>query len=829
MRTALQLSWRASATLALTFFLLLLVLRCGATSLQWLDAPFPGFFVLANRVVASVALPHWSISAESQRLYQSEVLAVNNAPVSTAEDLLTLVRRQPVGTPIVYTFKKDERIFQLALPSQLFTHENYVLIFAAYAFTALTIAGTSLVVWFLKPRDAASRALLVAGLVTGVFGVTALDLYWPYQFFRLHVLAEAFLPAPYIHLGFVFPVDRLRRSRAVSLALPYVLSGALAIAYEWFLYTPAAYSLIHNLCMVYVGVAAPIFLGRFVWDYATADSPLVRQRIRVMIVGFLSGYGVPTMLMFFSGITGGAVAVNYMAFSAFLFPVSIGYAIVKHNLFEIDAFLKRWLSYLILTTALTVTYFALLALLNVTLASSWFAHSLVFPLLFTLGVAFFLHPMKEVLQRGIDRIFFRLRYNPKKVLEKTSAFLASTLQLEDILAFIWRTITVTVGVRSARIVLLSPETKQYLPVYPHESQSENQGALPPSLLERLQRDGRVLSLYDVLDGVSLSEQRTRNRAELERLGAQLFVPLLFKDALLGVLTLDQKNDGGFFSAEDVLFLSTLANQAALSIANALAYQEIQQLNSDLEKRVEQVREKEQEVERSHTQLRRLSARLLHLQEEERERISRELHDHLGQVLTATIMDIRWAQNHCPKELAPIRERLQEAAYLVQVATRTTRELSVSLRPEIVNENGLEVALKQSVVEFERRSGLPVRFHCRLEQPDIPSPIAMNVYRIVQEALSNIARHAAAKQVDIQVKGCHRLLTASITDDGVGFNGSTLSDPHALGLVGMQERARLLGGQLEIRSTPGVGVSVWLQVPLREKEKEDADDYGLHRG
>jgi signal transduction histidine kinase len=818
MPTTSQPLWRKSGAGILIVALFALAFACTMTSLRWINAPFPGFFVLSNRVVASVALPHWRVGPHRHVIYQSEVIAVNDQSVAAVEEILAFVRQLPAGSPVVYTLRKDGRSFQLTLPTSVFTIKDYTLIFAAYLFTALTIACTSLVVWVLKPANPASLALLVAGLVTGVFGVTALDLYSPYRFFRLHALAEAFLPAGYVHLAFVFPVDRFRRSRLLLISLPYVISGALAIAYELFLYRPATYSFVHNLSMLYVGVATPVFLGRFVWDYVATQSPLVRQRIRIIIVGFVSGYGLPTLLMFLSGITGGEIPVNYMAFSAFLFPASIGYAIAKHNLFEIDAFLKRWLSYLLLTLALTLTYFLLLAFLNFTLHASQLAQSPLFPLLFALGVVFFLHPLKDFLQTGIDRVFFHLHYNPKKVLEETSAFLASTLRLEEILAFIWRTVEETVGVAQGQILLRASEKEPYVPVYPLGQNGSAVAALQP-LLEEWRGKECSLSSYDAVNGGVFIPFQDQTPTEPDSFDVQLFVPFLFKGKLLGGIALGEKNNGTFFSADDVTFLATLANQGALSIANALAYQEIQQLNADLEKKVEQVREQEQEVERSHTQLRRLSARLLHLQEEERERISRELHDHLGQMLTATRMDIRWAQHHCPPELAPIRERLQEASYLVQATIRATRELSLSLRPEIVTENGLEVALKQSVEEFERRSGLPVRFSCSLNKKEIPPQTAMNVYRIVQEALSNIARHATAKHVEIQVQSTTQTLTASIVDDGVGFNGSTLSDPYALGLVGMQERARLLGGQVEIRSAPGMGVAVYLEIPFNGEGSE----------
>src|SRR5262249_50102536 len=152
--------------------------------------------------------------------------------------------------------------------------EDYVLIFVAYMFTALTIAFTGIIVWFLTPSTPASRAFLIVSVVTGVFGLTGTDLYSPYRFFRLHVLAEALLPAGYLHLALVFPTDRFRRLRPFCLLLPYGVSGAAALAYELFLYHPPLYSPIHNLCMIYVGIAAPLFLLRFVWEYLTTNSHL---------------------------------------------------------------------------------------------------------------------------------------------------------------------------------------------------------------------------------------------------------------------------------------------------------------------------------------------------------------------------------------------------------------------------------------------------------------------------------------------------------------------------------------------------------------------------
>jgi signal transduction histidine kinase len=182
------------------------------------------------------------------------------------------------------------------------------------------------------------------------------------------------------------------------------------------------------------------------------------------------------------------------------------------------------------------------------------------------------------------------------------------------------------------------------------------------------------------------------------------------------------------------------------------------------------------------------------------------------------MDVGWVQNHCPENLTPVQERLQEAAKLVQEAIQATRELCASLRPEGLNGLGLEAALRKYAAEFERRSGLPIRFSSCLSNGEVPPETAANVYRIVQESLNNVARHAAATRVTVDLQHTKQGLMVSVVDNGKGFEAAKVADPQALGLVGMHERAQLVGGKLEVRSTPGAGTSVSLQVPAPNRGK-----------
>ncbi|MBI3801132.1 MAG: GAF domain-containing protein, partial [Deltaproteobacteria bacterium] len=528
----------------------------------------------------------WPIAHHSA-LYQHAVVEVNGQPIDSAEELYALVRRLPPGSPITYTLEKDGQTSQFSLPSLLFTRKDYILLFVPYLFSGLALALIGIGVWFLKPTASASLALFIGGLSGGVFALTGADLYGPAWFFRLHVLGEALFPASLlVHLALVFPVDRFRRYRALLLALPYVVVGLLAVAYEIFLYQPAAYSFIHNLCMVYAGIGGIALLSAVIWDYSTTDSHLTRQRIRVILLGFLGGFAFPGGVMFASGITGGEVSVNYAGFTVFLFPLSLGYAIVKHDLFEIDALLKRGVYYLALTATLTFAYIAFLAIFDLTLRSSALMPLPSLPLLFTLAVVFFLNPLKDSLQKGIDRIFFRLRYNPRKVLEETSAALVSTLTLEEVLIFIWRTIEETLGVRQGGIFLLTPERKQYVMVYPRLAETYTLPSAHP-LISAVRRQRRIYALEDLTAEAGSPEGRGLSWPTLARLGAQMVVPLTFESDLIGFIALGNKASGAFFTVDDADFLLPLANQSALSITNALAYQEIQTLNTALEKKVEE--------------------------------------------------------------------------------------------------------------------------------------------------------------------------------------------------------------------------------------------------
>jgi signal transduction histidine kinase len=218
------------------------------------------------------------------------------------------------------------------------------------------------------------------------------------------------------------------------------------------------------------------------------------------------------------------------------------------------------------------------------------------------------------------------------------------------------------------------------------------------------------------------------------------------------------------------------------------------------------------------QLKALSQRVLEVQEQERRRVAIELHDELGQALTAIKINLQLGERF--KDRAP-PELYTENLRIVEEALKQVRHLATGLRPSVLDDLGLAPALKWMAEQSASRSGFKVSFYHDRTRVRLAPEIEIACFRIVQEALTNISRHAQAQQVDISLRRDGTDLLLCVQDDGVGFNLASMQE-HAtaggsLGVLGMQERATLLGGQLNVVSELGQGCTVQLRAPWRNLE------------
>lgn len=219
------------------------------------------------------------------------------------------------------------------------------------------------------------------------------------------------------------------------------------------------------------------------------------------------------------------------------------------------------------------------------------------------------------------------------------------------------------------------------------------------------------------------------------------------------------------------------------------------------------------LEKSYEDIRQLAINLQSIREDERTNIAREIHDELGQQLTGLKMDLHWLGRKINSSDNEVNNKMKESIDLINATIATVRKIATDLRPSILDDLGLLAALEWQGEEFEKRSGTKFKFINNAGEIDVTSQVATGIFRIFQELLTNIARHANASQVTAVLEKDEHWLYFSIKDNGAGFDLATINKKKTLGLLGIKERTLLLGGTYEFKSKPGEGSVTTISIPL----------------
>jgi signal transduction histidine kinase len=282
----------------------------------------------------------------------------------------------------------------------------------------------------------------------------------------------------------------------------------------------------------------------------------------------------------------------------------------------------------------------------------------------------------------------------------------------------------------------------------------------------------------------------------QRLLSHATAPLISKSQVFGLLHV-ASSESARFTAEDLQLLSSIGHQMGIAIENVRLWQEL--------KRKEEVRGQ-------------LLEKTISAQEAERKRIARELHDQTSQSLTSLMVGLKMAETQTPNDMRQSIANLRQLSYQTLEAVHN---LAIELRPPSLDDLGLVAALQQYTNEYSEKFSINADFQAiGLEARRLPPEVEIALYRIVQEALTNVAKHAKAKVVSVLLESRGASIVAIIEYNGKGFDVQKVSAPskseRRLGLYGMQERAALIDGMLTIESRPGVGTTIFVEVPLTEE-------------
>jgi len=223
------------------------------------------------------------------------------------------------------------------------------------------------------------------------------------------------------------------------------------------------------------------------------------------------------------------------------------------------------------------------------------------------------------------------------------------------------------------------------------------------------------------------------------------------------------------------------------------------------------------LQRSREELREMSLASNSVREQEKSRIARELHDELGQALTALKLDVGWLREQLSGASAPaVGTKLQSMQDLLDTTVAATRRISTDLRPLMLDDLGLVPAAEWLAQNFTRRTGIACTLEVLPPDLDLEDPEATTLYRILQESLTNVAKHAGATQVEARMERLREEISLRVSDNGRGFSQTEGRKQGSYGLLGLRERVYLVGGKVDIESTPGAGTRIIARIPITPK-------------
>ncbi len=224
---------------------------------------------------------------------------------------------------------------------------------------------------------------------------------------------------------------------------------------------------------------------------------------------------------------------------------------------------------------------------------------------------------------------------------------------------------------------------------------------------------------------------------------------------------------------------------------------------------------EEALRRSQQELQELVSAANMAREQEKSRIARELHDELAQALTGLKMDVAWIGERLPADQEAVAKKLGRMESLLDQTVAATRRIAADLRPLILDDLGLVPAVEWLVQDFSHRTGIPCELVVDESEFELTGAHATAVFRILQESLTNITKHARASHVDVTLERENGSLAIRVRDDGVGFSTQATRPPQSFGLAGLRERSQLLGGESRVISAPGQGTTVEVRLPLAQ--------------
>ena len=545
-----------------------------------------------------------------------QIVAINGQKYSTFEELFFEVRNDEPGSTNTYTVLRNGKEVQIDIITGRIGIIGVLKRSGPLFFLGLIYFSIGMLVFLMKPKAKESFLflLMTASLGAMLCYQSPSDLFSPLLLFDVRLFIEVFMPAPMMHLALRFPKTRSFLIKWPKLvAFPYLLSLTLFICMKMtstaYWRVPTTLNQIWNLSIM---LSVLTFLVSVIWNRLRDHSAAVKLQSQTILLGIFIGFFIPAADLIsrsiFSVYLFPDPVIGFMLFLT-AFPLSIGFTIVKYDLFAIDAVIKRTYGYLLTTAAIASIYAIVISLLNFAFGRFAFTSSPAFPVIFILAVLFFFNPVRYRVQRFIDRVFYRLEYDYQETVHKISETMRTLLGLNEIGKSIMNFTLETLFIDSGSVLLLNRDKSSYVTLIregkncknktndhiivatepatvsseadsygQHSTEIENGSDLTlpveDPLIEKITERKKEVTIYDIQENPFFEDVRDSCEDTIRQLGAILIVPIIYENRLTGLISLGKKKSGKFYRKEDIKLLNILANQGSVAIENAIRLEEI---------------------------------------------------------------------------------------------------------------------------------------------------------------------------------------------------------------------------------------------------------------
>ena len=561
---------------------------CFYNAAQWVNKPFAGFLFNRRMIVPSMGTPGWTGFKGGIKPFD-KIIQADQKSVSTSVELEKVILAKRAGEQITYTVIRGGQELSITVPSMRMSVADLALTFGSFLLQGFIFLCLGAAVFVLKPDTAVSWVFFGAASLQSISSLINFDVAsqeTPFSY--LMIMTYMLNPALDTHFSTLFPrriefVDQ----RSWIRWIPYTLSTIFILILTLLYPDPLFYKCFGAINLPNTATGIFFFLSVLVYSYLSSKSTLARQRARVMFWGALAAFPLPLIAWGVSYIFKSEainVFTNFTSIPLLIFPAVIAYSITRHNLFDVDVYIKRAVGYGIMTAVVGSTYFAL----QITLKSVVFESILgnkadyVYPVIFALLVVFLFNPLNRMVQDVVDRLFFRKKFDYKEAVLSISNALSSVLNLEEVVHQINHAVRKEMFIDVSGVIVLDSNEKKHLGFFVNEDDtSATERGKPVTvsvsdpLVEMVCRERKMITKYDVAEDPRYAGEREVCASRFDELDASLAIPLLYQDRVNAVITVGHKKSGHYFTKEDIELLTTLASHGAVSIENARMAEQMQ--------------------------------------------------------------------------------------------------------------------------------------------------------------------------------------------------------------------------------------------------------------